>query len=62
MNNTARRPVLPPLPSITNRRQFKVWLILQLVECGVELSTDPSYSELQGALIPIFERLSPAEG
>jgi hypothetical protein len=69
MNNVRRqvagRPLALPsahVPSTTNRRQFKVWLTLQLIGCGVELSTDPSYRDLQAALSPIFERLTIREG
>jgi hypothetical protein len=57
-----RQPVIARLPSITNRRQFKVWLILQLGELGADLPTDPSYKELQDALVCVFARLLIREG
>ncbi len=47
----------PPIhkkPTVTKRKQFKCWLILQLQARGAELPDDPTYLDLQKALEPVL--------
>ena len=41
-------------PTVTKRKQFKCWLILQLQARGTVLPADPSYKDIQLALEPLF--------